>query len=117
TCRPTSRSFSPLRATRAIAPQSRASRSAVARPMPELAPVTIATEFDMGFSALGLHGLNGQADVHVVADHEATGLEHGVVGHPEVLAIDRHAGFEAGSDVPERVGDGPEIHDGQRDRP
>jgi AcrR family transcriptional regulator len=34
-----------------IAPNSRASRSAVAFPIPELAPVTIATEFDMLFSA------------------------------------------------------------------
>ena len=34
-----------------IAPNSRASRSAVASPIPELAPVTIATEFDMLFSA------------------------------------------------------------------
>ena len=33
-----------------IAPNSRASRSAVAFPIPELAPVTIATEFDMLFS-------------------------------------------------------------------
>jgi hypothetical protein len=32
-----------------MAPKSRARRSAVAFPIPELAPVTIATDFDMVF--------------------------------------------------------------------
>src|SRR5262245_8456473 len=50
TCWPTSPSFSPPRAARTMAPKSRASRRAVAFPIPELAPVRIATDFDMSLS-------------------------------------------------------------------
>ena len=39
------------RATRTSAEKSRARRIAVARPIPWLAPVTMATEFDMGSSS------------------------------------------------------------------
>src|SRR6478672_6108001 len=53
TCWPTSANFSPLRAARTMAPKSRGRRSAVAFPIPELAPVTIATEFDMRFFPRG----------------------------------------------------------------
>src|SRR5258708_2609169 len=45
-----------LRATSAIEEKSRARRIAVERPMPWLAPVTIATEFDMSSSLAGQRG-------------------------------------------------------------
>src|SRR6266404_6867298 len=63
TCWPTSLSFSPLRAARTIAPKSRARRRAVAFPIPELAPVTIATDFDIYFSGGSKSGRGQASDV------------------------------------------------------